>query len=194
MKESKKIKGKRKKVVCKQTLGTLVLTFYFFLFTSPGWAEMAVQACFSPGRSCSDRIIREIESAQKEILVALYAFTSDDLAWSLVKASRRGVEVRVILDQAFDRKFENSKGSFLEKQGLSVRRISGSARGKREGKSGLMHQKFAVIDRRVVLTGSYNWTVSADVFNSENLLLFRDAGPLAEEYRREFFHLWERRR
>lgn len=56
-----------------------------------------------------------------------------------------------------------------------------------------MHQKFAVIDRKVVLTGSYNWTVSADNYNSENLLLFRDAGPLAEEYRKEFFRLWEKK-
>ncbi len=57
-----------------------------------------------------------------------------------------------------------------------------------------MHQKFAVIDRKVVLTGSYNWTASAENFNDENLLLFRDAGPLAEEFRKEFFRLWEKPR
>jgi phosphatidylserine/phosphatidylglycerophosphate/cardiolipin synthase-like enzyme len=179
---------------CKTLLTFALCALHFALFVPAALAEMAVQACFSPGRNCSSRIIREIGKAQKEILVALYAFTSDDLAWSLVKASRRGVEVRVVLDQAFDREFENSKGTFLEKQGLSVRRISGRARRNREGKGGLMHQKFAVIDRKVVLTGSYNWTASAEDFNSENLLLFRDAGPLAEEYRKEFFHLWERQR
>ena len=54
-----------------------------------------------------------------------------------------------------------------------------------------MHQKFAVIDQNVVLTGSYNWTLSAEKFNHENLLVFRDARPLADEYRREFFRLWE---
>jgi phosphatidylserine/phosphatidylglycerophosphate/cardiolipin synthase-like enzyme len=56
-----------------------------------------------------------------------------------------------------------------------------------------MHQKFAVVDRRIVFTGSYNWTQSADRFNDENLLLFRDAGALAEEYRRIFVRLWERK-
>jgi phosphatidylserine/phosphatidylglycerophosphate/cardiolipin synthase-like enzyme len=179
---------------CKILLTFALCALHFALLVPPALAEMAVQTCFSPGRNCSSRIIREIGKAQKEILVALYAFTSDDLAWSLVKASRRGVKVRVVLDQAFDREFENSKGSFLEKQGLAVRRVSGTTRGTWEGKSGLMHQKFAVIDRKVVLTGSYNWTVSAEDFNSENLLFFRDAGPLAEEYRKEFFHLWERQR
>jgi phosphatidylserine/phosphatidylglycerophosphate/cardiolipin synthase-like enzyme len=63
----------------------------------------------------------------------------------------------------------------------------------RETDSGLMHQKFSVIDRKIVLTGSYNWTHAADNFNDENLLLFRDAGPLAEEYRRVFLQLWERK-
>ena len=56
-----------------------------------------------------------------------------------------------------------------------------------------MHQKFAIIDRRVVFTGSYNWTHSAESRNDENLLMFRDAGPLADEYRRAFLRLWERK-
>lgn len=189
MKESKKAKGRRKKEI-----GSLVLTFYFFLFTSAGWAGMVVQACFSPLGKCSSHILREIDQAQREILAAVYAFTSDDLAWALVKAQRRGVKVQVVLDQEFDTGNESSKGSFLEQQGLSVRRISGLNRGRRKRRTGLMHQKFAVIDRRVVLTGSYNWTVSADEFNDENLLLFRDAGPLAEEYRKEFLRLWEKTR
>ena len=55
-----------------------------------------------------------------------------------------------------------------------------------------MHQKFAVIDRRVVLTGFYNWAQSMENFNDENVLLFCDARPLANEYRKEFVRLWER--
>jgi phosphatidylserine/phosphatidylglycerophosphate/cardiolipin synthase-like enzyme len=154
---------------------------------------MAVQACFSPLGRCSSHILREIGQAQREVLVAIYAFTNDEIAWALVKARQRGVKVQVILDQEFHMANESSKGSFLEQQGLPVRRISGLNTGKRERGTGLMHQKFAVIDRRVVLTGSYNWTVSADNYNDENLLLFRDAGPLAEEYRKEFFRLWEKK-
>lgn len=189
MKESKNIKGKRGKVI-----GALVLTFYFFLFTSAGRAGMMVQACFSPLGKCSSHILREISQAQKEILIALYAFTSSDFAWALVKARERGVKVQVILDQGFDTDNKHSKGSFLEHKGFPVRRISGLNTGRQGRGSGLMHQKFAVIDRRVVLTGSFNWTVSANHWNDENLLLFHDAGPLAEEYRKEFFRLWEKKK
>lgn len=154
---------------------------------------MAVQACFSPLGKCSSHIIREIGQAQREILVAVYAFTSDELAGALVKARQRGVKVQVVLDQEFDATNENSMGSFLEHHGLPVRRLSGLNKGGERG-TGLMHEKFAIIDRKVVLTGSYNWTASADSFNDENLLLFLDAGPLAEEYRKEFFRLWGKKR
>ncbi len=170
-----------------------VCIFHFSFLSAEGWAGMAVQACFSPGGKCSSHIVREIGQARREILVAVYAFTSDEIAWALVKARQRGVKVQVILDQEFDKGNEASKGSFLERQGLPLHRISGLNTGKRERGGGLMHQKFAVIDRSVVLTGSYNWTISADNFNDENLVLFSDAGALAEEYRKEFFRLWGRK-
>jgi len=169
-----------------------LLAFFLFVGAPDGRAGMAVQTCFSPQGRCSGRIVQEIHQARREVLVAVYAFTSDDLAWALVQAQQRGVKVRVVLDREFDQKNEKSRGSFLRQQGLQVRRISGAHTGK--GESGLMHQKFAVMDHKVVLTGSYNWTVAADRWNDENLLFFRDAGPLAEEYRQEFFRLWEKGR
>jgi phosphatidylserine/phosphatidylglycerophosphate/cardiolipin synthase-like enzyme len=169
----------------------LFFTFTFLLLPFAASAGMAVQACFSPYGKCSGRIIREIAQAQKEILVAVYAFTNDEIAWALVKASQRGVKVQVVVDQEFDATNDGSKKKFLEQQRIPIRPLSGLDKG---NGAGLMHQKFAVIDRRVVLTGSYNWTVSAENSNDENLLVFRDAGPLAEEYRKEFFRLWEKKR
>lgn len=156
-------------------------------------AEMMVQACFSPQGKCSIHILREIEQAKKELLVAVYAFTSDELARALVRAKNRGISVQVIIDRDFDLGSDKSKGKFLAEQRVLVRRISGGKSNALDGESGLMHQKFAVIDRKVVLTGSYNWTRSADTLNDENLLLFRDATPLAEEYRKTFFRLWDRK-
>jgi phosphatidylserine/phosphatidylglycerophosphate/cardiolipin synthase-like enzyme len=166
--------------------------------SSSSWAGIVVQACFSPKGNCSNHIIRELQRAEKEILVAVYAFTSREIAWALVQAKQRGINVRVLLDQKFDRESKYSKGSFLKKHGLKVRRASGLSRRDKKSKGnkrrGLMHQKFAIIDSRIVLTGSYNWTASAEKFNHENLLLFRDAGPLAEEYRQQFLRLWEKGR
>jgi len=156
-------------------------------------ADMVVQACFSPQGKCSAHILREIELAKKELLVAVYAFTSDDLSNALVQAKKRGVAVQVVVDREFDLANQNSKGKFFEAQKIPVRRVSGTKAKTPEKDAGLMHQKFAVIDSRIVFTGSYNWTYSADSLNDENLLLFRDAGPLAEEYRKAFFSLWDRK-
>jgi phosphatidylserine/phosphatidylglycerophosphate/cardiolipin synthase-like enzyme len=157
------------------------------------FAEMVVQTCFSPQGKCSAHILREIEAAKQELLIAVYAFTSDDLAGALVQAKKRGVAVQVVIDREFDRTNDNSKGKFFDTQKIAVRRVSGAASKLGDKEPGLMHQKFAVIDRRIVLTGSYNWTYSADNRNDENLLMFRDASPLAEEYRKTFLQLWERK-
>jgi phosphatidylserine/phosphatidylglycerophosphate/cardiolipin synthase-like enzyme len=175
-------------------IGAALLLWFILV---PGYhaagAEMVVQACFSPQGKCSAHILREIDQAKKELLVAVYAFTSDELAQALVQAKKRGVAVQVVVDREFDQANERSKAKFFEAQKVPLRRIAGSKGKAPEKDAGLMHQKFAVIDRRIVFTGSYNWTYSADSLNDENLLLFRDAGPLAEEYRKAFMQLWERK-
>jgi phosphatidylserine/phosphatidylglycerophosphate/cardiolipin synthase-like enzyme len=163
------------------------------IMSIPVGAEMVVQACFSPQSQCSAHIVREIDSAKKEILVAVYAFTSQDLASALVQAKKRGVSVQVIIDREFDAANGNSKGKLLESQKIPVHRASGVKSNTPEKDPGSMHQKFAVIDRTVVFSGSYNWTHAADKLNHENLLLFRQASALAEEYRRVFLYLWEQK-
>lgn len=157
-------------------------------------AEMMVQACFSPQGKCSVYILREIDRAKQELLVAVYAFTSNELASALVRARSRGVSVQVIIDREFDSGNDKSQSKFLESQRIPVRRLTGVIKSiGTDNERGLMHQKFAVIDRKTVFTGSYNWTRAAESLNDENLLLFRDAAPLAEEYRATFLRLWERK-
>jgi phosphatidylserine/phosphatidylglycerophosphate/cardiolipin synthase-like enzyme len=163
------------------------------LFAVTSDAEMVVQTCFSPQARCSAHILREIEKAQKELLIAVYAFTNDEIARAVVQAKKRGVSIQILLDREFDTANEKSQGRFLEEQKIPLKRVSGTKAMALDKEAGLMHQKFAVIDRKIVFTGSYNWTRSADGFNDENLLWFRDAGPLAEEYRKVFFQLWERK-
>ena len=174
-------------------LRPIVLLILFVNSPSFCAAEMVVQACFSPQGKCSSYILREIDQAKKELLVAVYAFTNDELAGALVQAKKRGVAIQVVLDREFDARTENSKGKFFETNKIPLRRLSGAKSQSQERDAGLMHQKFAVIDRKTVLTGSYNWTHSAEKANDENLLLFREAGPLADEYRQAFMRLWERK-
>ena len=59
-----------------------------------------------------------------------------------------------------------------------------------DGASGIVHDKFAVVDGTRVLTGSFNWTYSAEDRNWENLVII-ESPPLAKAYAREFRHIWD---
>lgn len=60
-----------------------------------------------------------------------------------------------------------------------------------ENTSGLMHHKFIVIDGEITVTGSYNWTVSADDDNFENIVIIF-CREIAIAYTQEFERLWKR--
>jgi phosphatidylserine/phosphatidylglycerophosphate/cardiolipin synthase-like enzyme len=135
---------------------------------------------FSPHGGAKEAILKEIGGAREEILVAMYNFTSSDLAQALVRAKGRGVRVRVILDEG-QQIHEGSgaqgrQSAYLAEDGIDV---------SFDSVSGLMHNKFAVIDRSVVLTGSYNWTDGAEDRNFENLLVIR-SDEIASRYADEF--------
>jgi cardiolipin hydrolase len=52
-----------------------------------------------------------------------------------------------------------------------------------------MHNKYAIIDESVIVTGSFNWTTQAINNNQENLLFYEDK-ELAAQYVKEFNKLW----
>lgn len=154
----------------------LVLVLALVLLASAA-AFASANVYVSPG--VRQHILPEIQWAEKSIDVAMYAFTDSDLAWALVRARERGVEVRVCLDKE-PAAGKYSKSRFLAGRGLAVRLHQGG---------GLMHHKFAVIDGRVVVTGSYNWTASAEAKNDENALIVVDPA-IAATYAAEFERLW----
>ncbi|MEM2988730.1 MAG: phospholipase D-like domain-containing protein, partial [Candidatus Bathyarchaeia archaeon] len=55
----------------------------------------------------------------------------------------------------------------------------------------LMHNKVAIIDGSIVITGSFNWTASAEARNNENMIVIRSA-QIAALYEEEFERVWGR--
>lgn len=119
-------------------------------------------------------IAEELKKGEKEVVVAMYHFTSVRLAEALAAARKRGVAVRVLVD-AEQAKSERSKDALkkLKDGGIDLRRVT--PKGGEGDDRARYHHKFCVIDGRRVFTGSYNWTVSADRENHENLVLITDA-------------------
>lgn len=168
--------------------GALLFLLLFYVGRSRGSNQPEVY--FSPNGGAVEAIAHQIEGAKETIDVAMYAFTSRTLAWALADAHKRGVEVRVLLDGGFA-KNTYSKGVFLHRKGLNVRLDRSHLRASGEP-DGRMHHKFALMDHRVVVTGSYNWTASAERRNDEVLLIFADDQELAQTFQAEFERLWDR--
>ena len=121
-------------------------------------------AYFSPGGGCTAQIVDAIRAAQRSILVQAYSFTSEPIAQALLEATRRGVEVSIIVDKS-QLKERYTVADDLMQQGILVLVDSAHA---------IAHDKVMVIDGDTVLTGSFNFTRSAEERNAENLLVAKD--------------------
>lgn len=136
--------------------------------------------CFSPEGTCSNRIISNIDAAEKSIHILAYSFTSDPIGAALIRAKQNGRDVKVIFDAA-QSKGEGSELSRLIEAGIEVRV---------DNRTGLMHNKVIIIDQAAILTGSYNYSENAESNNRENLLLLKDIN-LAAQYEANFQAIWE---
>ncbi len=118
---------------------------------------------FSPGDGVLDLIRAALHNAEESIDVCVFTITDDRITDALLDAHRDDVAVRIVTDNAkrFDRGSDIAR---LAEAGVPVRH---------DPSDDHMHHKFAVIDRRTLLGGSYNWTRGA-TRNHENLVLLRD--------------------
>lgn len=120
--------------------------------------------CFTPTKGCANLIAREVASAKESIYIHAYGLTSEPIILQLKDASMRGVRVKALLDSS---NFTDSKTIYkdMKKAGIEVFL---------DKVSGIAHNKIMIIDGEKVITGSFNFTKSADTRNAENVLLIRD--------------------
>ena len=144
--------------------------------TPPANAPAHIEAYFTPGTECEDRIIAELGRATT-IDIAVYSITNPKIANAIIAAHRRGTRVRIVTDRTMA-KHKSSMIDELATAGIPVRV---NRRHKIE------HNKFAVFDNMRMVTGSYNWTTAATKYNSENCIFLTHP---AQEYTKRFEVLW----
>jgi phosphatidylserine/phosphatidylglycerophosphate/cardiolipin synthase-like enzyme len=159
----------------------LVVGFLIFQGSS---ALAEPEVYFSPNGGIRDRLLRAINHTKASIDVAIFDFTSGELAGALVAAKDRGVAIRVLAD-ARQAQGKHSEIPFLLQKGAKIRLLKGNGRG-------IMHHKFAIFDGKLLVTGSYNWTDSAERFNHENALVLDDS-EIIRRYQARFEHLFNGR-
>lgn len=140
----------------------------------PSW-----EVHFSPNGGAARAILQRISSAQRTILVHAYLLHSTRLAGALVRAHQRGVQVHIILDANAQRHDPPVKAvALLVGAGVAV---------SLDDEHEWAHDKVMIVDRAIVITGSYNWTLAAENNNGENLLVVEDH-RLAEVYAENWQH------
>jgi phosphatidylserine/phosphatidylglycerophosphate/cardiolipin synthase-like enzyme len=159
-----------------------LLACAFAMLALPGWAtELSatgtVQVLFTPWDDAEGALIREIDAAKKSIHAQAYLVTSRNIARALIGAHERGVKLELLADREMMVRNENSQVPKLHEAGIPVRL---------ETRYAAAHNKILVIDAEgdqpVVITGSYNFSFSAQARNAENLLILRGNRALARAY------------
>lgn len=124
--------------------------------------EGDVEAYFSPKGGLASKLITEIDKATISFHGAIFSFTLNEIADAIIRARSHGLDVKVIMDQ-----HQSSEGQLKAYKRLKDARVEIFKSANRA----LMHNKYAIIDNRAVITGSYNWTRNAEERNNENLLI-----------------------
>ena len=148
-------------------------------------APATVSACFTPGpESCAEQIADRIDAAKASVRVQAYYLTQPLILKAIAAAKRRGLEVEAILDKSQDRRgnprSQYSGATYLANAGVPVWIDDAPA---------IAHSKVIILDDRIVITGSFNFTKAADTRNAENVVAI-DSPAVATWFIRN----WEERR
>jgi phosphatidylserine/phosphatidylglycerophosphate/cardiolipin synthase-like enzyme len=121
------------------------------------------------------RLLQLIRSANDSIRIAAFAFTHDALAQELIRAANSGIDVRIVMESLL----ANTRGSEYK------RFIVSGICAEKDQNSAMMHHKFMVIDKKIVVFGSTNFSANGFGRNDENILIIHDAG-IAKRFSEEF--------
>ncbi|NLO91659.1 MAG: phosphatidylserine/phosphatidylglycerophosphate/cardiolipin synthase family protein [Elusimicrobia bacterium] len=156
-------------------------------------AEGIPYTSFSENGTNLKSLINAINATESSLDISIYHLTRADVVDALVSAANRGVKVRMILDHKHlipNKEAPEDKGyqadsdiaAKLQKAGVTVKTMSGW------GKYGTLHTKIAIFDKKILYTGSMNWTDSNDT-NYENVLFLADKNVL-KTFQDYYNQLW----
>jgi phosphatidylserine/phosphatidylglycerophosphate/cardiolipin synthase-like enzyme len=135
---------------------------------------------FSPGNEIKNEIKVLLDQAEKTVDLCIFTITDNELAQKVIACHNRSVKVRIITD---DEKTTDNGSEIIKlaNAGIAI---------KTDQSHYHMHNKFGIIDQRIAITGSFNWTYTATKHNQENLLA-TSKFEIVKQYHEEFERLWE---
>ncbi|MBT3835706.1 DUF1669 domain-containing protein [Candidatus Woesearchaeota archaeon] len=128
-----------------------------------------IKIYFCPHQECETALVNFIDSAEEELHCALFDIGLESIQDKLLEKSKQ-IDVKIVTDDGYLKKFNYS---FVRKD-----------------RSGLMHNKFCIVDGKKISTGSMNPTNNGAHKNNNNLLLI-ESSTLADNYEAEFQEMWD---
>ena len=139
-----------------------------------------VQILFSPEDNVISHLVPLVQKARKSIYFMAFSFTNNKLTDAMLERAQAGLTVTGI----FERRASETEYSALPPMfcaGLPVRQ---------DGNPGTFHHKVIIIDNKIVVTGSLNFSDNADESNSENTIVITNT-DIAKLYLAEFQRRWD---
>ena len=145
------------------------------------WLENVIKVIywFSPGTDCLNAIRSFISEAKESLDICVFTITDNRIVEKIEQAKARGVKIRLVAD---DDKSLDLGADVLAMQKRGIPTVF-------DVTDAHMHHKFAIADRKRLLSGSYNWTRAAERENNENVVVTNEA-KLVHQFQGEFDKLW----
>lgn len=145
--------------------------------------DVLIESYFGPEERLAPVLAAAADSAEEEILFMTFSFTEKIIGEAILRQARQGITVRGVFeatgsDTAFSY-YERMLGERLPN--LQVHK---------DGNRRLMHHKVLIVDRELVVFGSFNFSASANEQNDENIVIVHDA-EFASYFVEEFGFIWE---
>jgi len=140
----------------------------------------SIEVLFSPDTRVGERIAALVLGAQKSIYVMAFTLTLDPISEAILQRAGEGIDVQGLFDTGQSQN-QGSDVARLAESGVDIM-LDGNPR--------KMHHKVIIVDERIVITGSYNFSRNAEEKNDENVLIIHSP-QLAAQYLQEFLRLRE---
>ena len=148
----------------------------YFLCPNPNVQD----SLFFPNPESEAKLVRYLDLAKTIMLVCVFTITNNNLRDALIRAHQRKVIVQIISDD-----------ECMKQQGSDIQELRdrGIPTEVDRNPDAHMHNKFFIIDRDILITGSFNWTVAAVNSNQENLVVIHNQ-DICRKYTEYFEGMW----
>jgi phosphatidylserine/phosphatidylglycerophosphate/cardiolipin synthase-like enzyme len=134
-----------------------------------------IETVFAAQGPVEERIIATLRGAQRSISFLAFSFTDDEIAGAMLDRRAAGVALAGVFETTGSNT-EFSEFGKMKERGVPVYQ---------DGNPWVMHHKVIIIDERIVIFGSYNFSNNAATQNDENLLIVENP-DIARAFKAEY--------